>query len=67
MSHNHAVEWVTNDDEAAEMLRKADAAYARGLKRADALPLAEKVEAIRSLRLDRAAAYRRACAISQAV
>ena len=57
----HLVEWVANDDESARLLRKADAAYARGAKRAELLPLAKKVEVLRSLRLDRAAAYARAC------
>lgn len=40
--------WLTNDPEAAKALRKADEAYAKAREAAKALPLAQKIVALRT-------------------
>ena len=41
------MKWLTNDPEAAKALRKADAQYAKAREAAKALPLAQKIIALR--------------------
>ncbi len=40
--------WLTNDPEAAKALRKADAQYVKAREAAKALPLAQKIVALRA-------------------
>ena len=49
--------WLTNNPEAAEALRKADATWEAARKAAEHLPLAEKVEAYRQAKDARRIAY----------
>ena len=49
--------WVTNDKEAAKALRKADRRYEAAKLAAAELPLAQKIEALRAAKADRAAEY----------
>ena len=49
--------WVTNNPEAAKLLREIDAAYERSRKIARELPLAEKIGALRTAKGLRQAAY----------
>jgi hypothetical protein len=49
--------WLTNDVEAATLLRAADAAYSEARLAAMRLPLAAKVEALRAAKHDLLAAY----------
>ena len=49
--------WVTNSPEAAKCLREIDAAYERSRKVARELPMAQKVEALRTAKGLRQAAY----------
>ena len=50
--------WVTNNPEAAARLRAADDACDRAMRAASGLRLADKIDAIRSARAARDAAYR---------
>ena len=49
--------WLTNDREAARMLREADLDYAIAIADATGLPLADKIIAHRAARAERDAAY----------
>jgi len=51
--------WITNDPDAARELRVIDRKYNRAIKALRRLPLAEKIEAVRRLKISRAAAYKR--------
>lgn len=53
-----AKEWTTNDTEVAAKLRKADADYEELVRKADALPLMQKVLAIQKARAIRDARYK---------
>ena len=53
----NALEWLTNDREAASAFRAADRRYQLALSRALGLRLAAKVEAIRAARARRDAEY----------
>ena len=51
-------DWTTNDPEAAKALKDADRRYDAARRKASALPLAEKIEALRKARETRDKAYR---------
>lgn len=53
------LDWVTNDPEAARLLRAVDRAYTRATAKAANWPLKEKVAAIRRARETRDASYQR--------
>lgn len=50
-------DWTTNDPEAAKALKDADRRYDAARRKASALPLAKKIEALRTAREARDAAY----------
>jgi hypothetical protein len=49
--------WLTNNPEAAELLRQADARYGATRQAAEHLPLAAKIEAYRAAKERRVADY----------
>ena len=51
------MKWLTNDPEAAKALRKADAIYAKAREEAKALPLAQKIVALREAKAGLHKAY----------